>query len=44
MPGVGLMGRVVGLGSLDPEFKFHSAVELTTGGVDCARHPSEVAK
>ena len=44
MPGVGLMGRVVGLGSLDPEFKFHSAVELTTGGVGCARHPSEVGK
>ena len=28
MPGVGLMVRVVGLGSLGPEFTSHSAVEL----------------
>ena len=28
MPGVGLMVRVVGLGSEDPEFKSHSDVEL----------------
>ena len=44
MPGVGLMIRVVGLGSLDPEFKSHSAVELIPGGVDSARHPFEVGK
>ena len=35
MPGVGLMVTVVGFGSEDPEFKSHSAVELTPGGVDC---------
>ena len=35
MPGVGLMVRVVGLGSEDPEFKSHSAVEIIPGGVDC---------
>ena len=34
MPGVGLMVRVVGLGSKDPEFKSCSAVELIPGGVD----------
>ena len=44
MPGVGLMVRVVGLGSEGPEFKSHSAVELIPGGVDSARHPSEVGK
>ena len=44
MPGVGLMVRVVGLGSKDPEFKSHSTVELIPGGVDCAYHPSEVGK
>ena len=44
MPGVGLMVRVVGLGSKDPEFKSTSAVELIPGGVDSARHPSEVSK
>ena len=44
LPGVGLMVRVVGLGSFDPEFKSHSAVELIPGGVDSARHPSEVGK
>ena len=44
MPGVGLMVRVVVLGSLDPEFKSPSAVELTPGGVDLACHPSEVGK
>ena len=44
MPGVGLMVRVVGLGSKDPEFKFHSAVELLPGGVDSTCHPSEVGK
>ena len=44
MPGVGLMVRVVGLGSEDPEFKSHSAVELIPGGVNSACHPSEVSK
>ena len=44
MPGVGLMVRVVGFGSQDPEFKSHSAVELIPGGVDSAYHPSEVGK
>ena len=44
MFGVGLMVRVVGLGSYDPEFKSYSAVELIPGGVDCACHPSEVSK
>ena len=38
------MVRVVGLGSQDPEFKSHSAVELIPGGVDSACHPSEVGK
>ena len=38
------MVRVVGLGSSDPEFKSHSAVELIPGGVDSACHPSEVGK
>ena len=42
MPGVGLMVRVVGLGSEEPEFKYHLAVELIPGGVDSACHPSEV--
>ena len=36
MPGVGLMVGVMGLGSYDPEFKPHSAVELIPGGVDSA--------
>ena len=44
MPGVSLMVRVMGLGSKDPEFKSHSAVELVLGGVDFACHPSEVGK
>ena len=44
MPGVGLMVRVVGLGSSDPELKSHLAVELIPGGVDSACHPSEVSK
>ena len=44
MPGVGLMVMMVGLGSEDPEFKSHSAVELIPGGVDSACHPSEVGK
>ena len=44
MPGVGLMVRVVGLGSQHPEFKFRSAVELIPGGVNSACHPSEVSK
>ena len=44
MPGVGLIVRVVGLGSLNPEQKSHSAVELIPGGVDSACHPSEVGK
>ena len=43
-PGVGLMVRVVSLGSLDPDFKSYSAVELIPGGVDFACHPSEVGK
>ena len=44
MPGVSLMVRVVGLGSSDPEFKSTLAVELISGGVDSACHPSEVGK
>ena len=36
MPGVGLMVRVVGLGSWGPEFKSRSAVESIPGGVDSA--------
>ena len=44
MPGVGLMVRVVGLGSSCPKFKFCLAVELIQGGVDSACHPSEVGK
>ena len=41
---VGLMVWLVGLGSYDPEFKSHSAVELIPGGVDSACHPSKVGK
>ena len=44
MPGVGLIVRVVGLGSQDPEFKSPSVVELIPGVVDSAYHPSEVGK
>ena len=44
MPDLGLMVRVVGLGSQDPEFKSHSSVESTLGGVDSTCHPSEVGK
>ena len=44
MPGVGVMVRMVGLGSSGPEFKSPLAVELIPGGVDSARHPSEVGK
>ena len=44
MPGVSLKVRVVGLGSLDSEFKSHSAIELIPGGVDSACHPSKVGK
>ena len=44
MPGVGLMVRVVGLGSKGPEFKSCFAIELIPGGVDSACHPSEVSK
>ena len=44
MPGVGLMVRVVDLGSYDPEFKSHFAVELIPGGVNSVCHPSEVGK
>ena len=36
------MVRVVGFGSLGPEFKSHSAVELIPGMVNLACHPSEV--
>ena len=38
------MVRVVGLGSLDSEFKSYSVVELIPGGVDSAYHPFEVGK
>ena len=44
MPGVGLIVRVVGLGSKSPEFKSRSAVELIPGGVNLACHPFEVGK
>ena len=44
MPGVGLMVRVVGLESSDPEFKSPFSVKLIPGGVDSACHPSEVGK
>ena len=44
MPGVGLMVRVVGLGSESPEFKSRSAVELIPGGVNSTCHLSEVGK
>jgi len=44
MPGVCFMVGVVGLGSQGPRFKSHSAVELIPGGIDSARHPSEVSK
>ena len=44
MSGVGLMVKVVGLGSSGPEFKSCSAVELIPGGVNSACHPSEVGK
>ena len=44
MPGVGLMVRVVGLRSKDPEFKSCLAVELIPGGADSACHPFEVGK
>ena len=44
MPGVGFMVRVVGLGSSDPEFKSHLAVDLIPGRADSACHPSEVGK
>ena len=44
MPGVGLMVRVAGLGSQDPEFKSCSAVEFIPGGANSACHPSEVGK
>ena len=44
MPGVGLMVRVVGLGSQSPEFKSRFAVELIPGGVYSACQPSEVGK
>ena len=41
---MGLMVRVVGLGSSDPEFKSPLVVDLIPGGVDSACHPSEVGK
>ena len=44
MSGVGFMVRVVDLGSQDPKFKSHLAVELIPGGVDSACHPSEIGK
>ena len=43
-PGVGLMVRVVSLGSQGPEFKSHSAVNLIPGGIDSVCHPSKVSK
>ena len=39
-----MLARVVGLGSEDPEFKSHSAVELIPGGVDSTCHPYKVGK
>ena len=36
VPDVGFLLGVVGLGSSDPEFKSHSAVELISGGVESA--------
>ena len=44
MPFVGVMVRLMGLGSEDPEFNFSLVVELRPGGVDSACHPSEVRK
>jgi len=44
MPGVDLMIKVAGFGSLGPEFKSCSSVELIPGGVNSACHPSEVGK
>ena len=44
MYGVGFMVRLVELGSGSPDFKSHSAIELVPGGIDLARHPSEVGK
>ena len=44
MRGVGLMVRVVGLGSKGPEFKSCLGVELIPGGVNSTCHPSEVSK
>ena len=44
MPGVGLMVRVVVLGSQGSKFKSCLALELIPGGVDSACHPSEVSK
>ena len=38
------MVRVVDLGSLGPEFKSCSAVELIACGVNSTYHPSEVGK
>ena len=42
--GVGLMARVVGLGSQSPEFNSCLAVGIIPGGVDSACHSSEVGK
>ena len=42
VPGVGLMVKVVSLGSEDSKFKSCFAVELIPGGVDSACHPFEV--
>ena len=44
MPSVGLMVRVAGLGSEGPEFKYRSAVELISDGVNSACHPSKFGK
>ena len=43
-PGVGLEVRVAGLGSSGSELQPPSTIELTPGGVDSTRHPSEVDK
>ena len=48
LPSIGFMVIVVGLGSQekeeDPEFKSCFAIELITGGVDSACHPSKGSK
>ena len=43
-PGVGLVVKVAGLGSQRPKFEPLCAIELTPGGVDSTRNPSEVGE